>query len=113
MELKYFKTIKTILEEGSFQKAAQKLNYTQSTITFHVNQTEKHLQVKLFEKAGRNMKLTQAGRDLIPSIEMLLALSKQMESYYLDTEKKMKGELTVAMPESLLSNKMQPVILKF
>ena len=58
------------------------------------------------------MKLTQTGRDLMPSIEMLLDLSKQMESYYLDTEK-MKGELTVAMPESLLSNKMQPVILKF
>lgn len=50
MELKYFKAIKTILEERSFQKAAQKLNYTQST--FHVNQTEKYLQVKLFEKLG-------------------------------------------------------------
>ena len=32
MELKYLTTFKTILETGSFQKAAERLNYAQSTI---------------------------------------------------------------------------------
>lgn len=36
MELKYLKTFQTIIEEGSFSKAAEKLNYTQSTITFQI-----------------------------------------------------------------------------
>lgn len=32
MELKYLKTFKTILEAGSFQKAAEQLHYAQSTV---------------------------------------------------------------------------------
>ena len=36
MELKYLTTFKTILETGSFQKAAERLNYAQSTITLQM-----------------------------------------------------------------------------
>ena len=43
--------IKTILEEGSFQKAAQRLNCSQSTVTFQVRQLENELSVRLFEHA--------------------------------------------------------------
>ena len=55
MELKYLQTFKVILEEGSFSKAAEKLNYTQSTITFQIGQLEQELSTKLFEKIGRRM----------------------------------------------------------
>lgn len=112
MELKYLKTIKTILEEGSFLKAAQKLDYTQSTITFQVQQTEQELHVKLFEKIGRRMQLTQAGRDLLPMIDTILAASEQMAAYSMN-EGEMSGALDIAMPETLLSYKMQPVIKIF
>ena len=49
MELKYLNTFRTIVETGSFTKAAEKLNYTQSAITFQVSQLENELSVKLFE----------------------------------------------------------------
>ena len=52
MELKYLNTVKMILETGSFQEAARRLHYTQSTVTFQVQQLEKELNVKLFEKLG-------------------------------------------------------------
>lgn len=55
MELKYLQTFETIIEEGSFTKAAEKLNYTQSTITFQVGQLEQELSVKLFERIGRRI----------------------------------------------------------
>lgn len=38
MNTKNLLTLKTILETGSFQKAADKLNYTQSTVTFQMKQ---------------------------------------------------------------------------
>ena len=63
MELKYLNTFKTILETGSFLNAARKLNYTQSTITFQIQQLEEELSVKLFEKIGRKMIITQAGKE--------------------------------------------------
>ena len=43
MEIKYLQTFLTIVEEGSFSKAAKKLNYTQSTITFQVKQLENYI----------------------------------------------------------------------
>lgn len=43
MDLKYLYTFRTIVDEGGFNKAAQKLNYTQSTITFQMNQLEQEL----------------------------------------------------------------------
>ena len=55
MELKYLTTFKTILETGSFQKAAERLNYAQSTITLQMQLLEQELSVKLFEKIGRRM----------------------------------------------------------
>ncbi len=50
MDLKYLETFKTIIEEGSYARAADKLGYTQSTITFQVQQLEQELSIKLFLK---------------------------------------------------------------
>ena len=52
MELKYLNTFRMIVEEGGFSKAAERLNYTQSTITFQIGQLERELSVRLFEKIG-------------------------------------------------------------
>ena len=72
MEIKYLQTFLTIVEEGSFSKAAKKLNYTQSTITFQVNQLENEFSITLFEKIGRNMLLTEAGKQFIPYVKNVL-----------------------------------------
>ena len=73
MELKYLQTFKVILEEGSFSKAAEKLNYTQSTITFQIGQLEQELSTKLFEKIGRRMLPTKAGEQLYPYVQDVLS----------------------------------------
>lgn len=50
MDLRRFITLKTVVEEGSFLRASQKLCCTQSTVTFHIQQLEQELSVQLFEK---------------------------------------------------------------
>jgi len=112
MELKYLYTVKKILEVGSYQKAAQKLNYTQSTITFQIQQLEQELSVRLFEKIGRKMILTQAGKDLLPLIDTIIQTSEQIINYG-KTASEITGTLNIAMPETLLIYKMQPVLRKF
>lgn len=72
MEFKYLNTFRTIVETGSFTAAAEKLNYTQSTITFQIGQLEQELSVKLFEKIGRRMVLTKAGDHLIPYVDEVM-----------------------------------------
>lgn len=112
MEIKYLITVKTILETGSFQNAARKLNYTQSTITFQIQQLEQELSVKLFEKIGRRMVLTQSGMDLMPYIDAALEAVQQITDFG-KTASEMTGILKIALPESLLVYKIQPVLKAF
>lgn len=112
MELKYLHTFKTILETGSFQKAAERLNYAQSTITLQMQLLEQELSVKLFEKIGRKMELTQAGKELLPLIDDVLTAVWQMENYG-KCKRELTGNLRIAIPETLLSYQMPQVLKSF
>lgn len=52
MELKNLYIFRTIVKEGGFTPAARKLNYTQSTITFHVGQLERDSRFGCLKKSG-------------------------------------------------------------
>ena len=112
MDVRSIMTVKTILAEGSFQKAAQRLNYSQSTVTFQVRQLENELSLQLFERIGRRMTLTQASRDILPHMESILHSMREISSYG-KGRSELAGELRVAVAESLLSYKMQPILTQF
>lgn len=109
MNTKYLTTLITILETGSFQKAATKLNYTQSTVTTQIKQLEEELSIKLFEKIGRQMKLTQAGKDILPSIKAILQGEEQISNYGKSLSE-ITGTLKLAIPDSILIYTMQPFL---
>lgn len=112
MEFKYLQTFETIIEEGSFTKAAEKLNYTQSTITFQVGQLEKELSVKLFEKVGRRMILTKAGEQLYPYVNDVLASMGRLHCFRNDLAE-YKGTLRIGAGETLLCYQLPPILKKF
>lgn len=112
MELKYLNTVRTILETGSFGNAARKLNYTQSTITFQIQQLEQELHIKLFEKIGRKMVLTQAGEDMLPYVDIVLQSVEQITNLG-KSLCELTGTIRIAMPESLLVYKIQPALKAF
>ena len=105
-------TFKTILEVGSFQKAADKLGYTQSTVTFQIKQLEEELALKLFEKIGRRMELTQAGKDIMPYVDMILQGTEQISNYGKSLSE-ISGSLKLAIPDSILIYNMQPFMQAF
>lgn len=112
MNTKSLVTFKTILEMGSFQKAADKLGYTQSTVTFQIKQLEEELALKLFEKIGRHMELTQAGKDIMPYVDMILQGTEQISNYGKSLSE-LSGSLKLAIPDSILIYNMQPFIQAF
>lgn len=63
--LKYLAFIKTV-EYGSFTKAAEKLNYSQSGISRMINDLEEEWQVVLLERRKTGVKLTSDGMKLLP-----------------------------------------------
>lgn len=112
MDLKYLSTFRTIVEEGSFTKAAKKLNYTQSTITFQMNQLEQELSIPLFEKIGRKMVLTKAGERLVPyvsetleSVEKLHSIESDLSSY--------QGNLRLGIAETQLCYRFSSILKEF
>ena len=110
MDLKYLYTFRTIVDEGGFNKAAQKLNYTQSTITFQMNQLEQELSTWLFEKIGRKMVLTKAGESLIPYVDEILQSIDKLHSFESDLSE-YQGDLRVGVAETQLCYRF-PAILK-
>lgn len=109
MDTKFLITFKTILDTGSFQNAANKLGYTQSAVTFQIRQLEEEFSIQLFEKIGRKMHLTQAGKDILPYVDTILGATQQITNYS-NAIGELTGTLEIAMPESLLVYKMQPVL---
>lgn len=61
LELRTIKTFHTIVQSGSFYKAAEILNYSQPTISMRIKQLEQDVGAQLFER-GKKLKLTRAGR---------------------------------------------------
>lgn len=113
MNLKRFLTFKTIVEEGSFLKASQKLYCTQSTVTFQIKQLEQDLSLQLFEKIGRKMVLTQAGEKILPYVYELARVMENIEGTAQQESSEPTGELKVLIAETQLAYKMASVLKEF
>lgn len=112
MELKNLRTFQAVVDQGSYQRAAERLGYTQSTITVQIQQLEEELGVPLFERLGRRMVLTERGEQVLcQTRELLLAADRLLELGREDREP--SGTLRVDMAETLLCYQMQPVIRAF
>ena len=112
MDLKYLNTFRVIAEEGSFTRAAERLGYTQSTMTFQMGQLEQALSARLFEKVGRRMVLSQAGRQLLPYVERVLEAVNQMHCFTQDLTQ-CRGEITIGVAETLLCYRLPPLLKVF
>lgn len=109
MDTKNLQTLMTIIETGSFQKAAIQLNYAPSTVTSQIRQLEDEFSLKLFEKVGRKMELTQAGQEILPFVEKILQNAEEISNY----KKKLSqltGTLRLVAPDSIFIYRLQPVI---
>lgn len=57
---------------GSFHKAAEALNLTQSAISQQIRSLESYLEQPLFHRTGRRVSLTDAGHDLLSTTQSML-----------------------------------------
>ncbi|EEF81072.1 LysR substrate-binding domain-containing protein [Methylophaga thiooxydans] len=58
----------------SYRQAADELSVTQSAISKQIHSLETHLNLKLFEKVGRNVELTDAGKRYYSDIKQALGI---------------------------------------
>ncbi len=63
MEIRQLRTFQTVARMLSFNKAAEQLHYAQSSISAQIQALETELDVKLFDRLGRRISLTEASPD--------------------------------------------------
>ena len=69
MELSHLETFLQVAELGSLSRAAESLGLTQPTLSARIQTLERDLGQRLFERRGRGVRLTEAGRALVPHAE--------------------------------------------
>lgn len=111
MDTRSLAVVRAILSEGSFQKAAQRLNCSQSTVTFQVRQLEGELSFRLFERIGRRMVLTREGRAVLPHMDAILHSVQAIMDC--GDRREPGGELRIAVAESLLSYRIHRLLGDF
>ncbi len=77
MNDKLLTTFQTVAEEGSFTKAAEKLYVSHTAVIKQINLLETRLDVKLFDRRKRGVKLTSAGQVLYAEAMQLVKTSEQ------------------------------------
>lgn len=69
-QLQYFKTLSHVLH---YTRAAEELHIAQPSLSYSINELEKELGVKLFNKEDRRVTLTEYGEQFLPYVESALA----------------------------------------
>ncbi len=108
--LKYFAAV---AQEEHFTRAASKLFITQSTLSKAMDNLEKEVGVPLFEKQGRNVKLTSFGKVLKENVLVATKLIDDAVTQINDMANSSKGVIRVSSIFTMGSNFMPEVLHEY
>ncbi|MEV0360503.1 LysR family transcriptional regulator [Nocardia sp. NPDC050697] len=77
MELRHLRYFVTIVDEGGFTRAAERLHVTQPGLSAQLRQLEKELGLPLLHRGGRRVTLTEAGAAVLPHARAALAAAER------------------------------------
>ena len=112
MDLRLLNTFVSVAKLNSFTQAAEQLGYAQSSVTSQIQALEGELNVKLLERLGKNISLTQEGERFLPYATQMLKLYEQARGAVAPIGS-LNGTLTIGAPESLSAVRLLPVFTEF
>jgi len=112
LEIRQLITFRAVARFLSFNRAAEELNYAQSSVSAQIQALEEELGVQLFDRLGRRILLTEAGVKLLQYAEKMLDLAEETRSEVVGS-KDLRGSLTVKVPETIGVHRLPPVIKRF
>jgi DNA-binding transcriptional LysR family regulator len=72
VDLRHLRCFVEVVRQQGVSRAAERLHVAQSALTTTIQQLEADLGLRLFDRTGRSMVLTSAGREFLPQAERLL-----------------------------------------
>lgn len=113
MDIANLRAFSAVAQASSFSGAAEHLHLTQPAISKRIAVLEAELDTPLFDRLGRRIELTEAGRALLrhlPEIEQSL---RQAEQAVRDINGEIAGPLRIATSHHIGLHRLPPVLSTF
>mgnify|MGYP000877094533 CR=1 FL=1 len=112
MEIKNVKTFIKVAELENFTRAAQDLGYAQSTVTMQIQQLEQELQTQLFERNGKLISLSSAGKEFLQYAYQIVKYESMALEHFL-FEEEPKGKLSIGVMETVCASSYSQLFYDF
>lgn len=100
MDIRNLTTFVHVAESGNFSRAAERLGYSQPTVSVQIRQLEEELGFRLFDRIGHAVRLTDRGREVLTYAQQICRLCQQLSTEN-QGDKKMETLIRVATADSL------------
>ena len=108
MDLASLNAFIAIAETGSFSLAGERLFLTQPAISKRIAGLEQQLKVRLFDRLGRVVSLTEAGRALLPRAYQILGVLDDTRRALTNLNGEISGRLTLATSHHIGLHRLPP-----
>jgi DNA-binding transcriptional LysR family regulator len=103
----------SIAERGNFQRAAARLNLSQTAVSHRMRKLEEDLGLKLFARTTREVTLTRAGIEFLPKAKNAIAELEQFFDELKQEGSKRQERLDIACLPAFAVNYLPPILKKF
>lgn len=115
--LEQWQTLISVVDAGSFAKAAETLDKSQSSISYSLSKMEEKLGVALFKMDGRKAVLTTAGQALYNQAKQLIETARFTEgiadNYQSGSESRIHLAMEIIFPEQILTRALRAYADKY
>ncbi|MBP8184779.1 MAG: LysR family transcriptional regulator [Pseudomonas sp.] len=113
MDLASLNAFIAIAETGSFSLAGERLFLTQPAISKRIAGLEQQLKVRLFDRLGRAVSLTEAGRALLPRAYQIHGVLDDTRRALSNLNGEISGRLTLATSHHIGLHRLPPLLRAF
>ncbi|NNJ12233.1 LysR family transcriptional regulator [Chloroflexales bacterium ZM16-3] len=113
MELRHLRYFEAVARHSHVTRAAAELHIAQPALSKQISQLEHELGVALFDRVGRNVRLTEAGEALLPHARAVMAQVEASRAEMAERIGLRKGRATVGAPPTVGNQLLPPVLAAF
>ena len=111
IELRHFKLIRAIVEQGSIAQAALVLYQTPSALSYQLKEAELQIGTQVFNRVGKKLVLTEVGEKVLKSAQIILSELSHVQTEVNQLVKGENGEIRIST-ECHTSYYWLPAVLK-
>ncbi len=113
MEFSSLQAFLAVADTGSFSRAAERLYLTQPAVSKRLASLEDELGIRLFDRMGRNVRLTHAGEVLLDKARDILLHAQDMKHIASNLQTEISGVLTLGTSHHIGLHRLPPVLKDF